>query len=50
MFFNDSIPFSMDVVFHHEKFPPPSFASNKGKVSIVADVSVVILLLGLLHY
>lgn len=50
MLFNNSIPFSMDIAFDHETFPPPSFASNKGKVSIVADVNVVILLLGLLHH
>jgi hypothetical protein len=50
MFFNGSIPFFMDVAFDHETFPPPSFASNKGKVFIVVDVSVITLLLGLLHH
>jgi hypothetical protein len=46
MFFNGSILFSMDVAFDHEIFPPPLFVSNKGKVYINVDVSVVILLLG----
>jgi hypothetical protein len=48
MLFNGSIPFSMDVAFDHEIFPHSSFVSNKGKVSIVANIIVVILLLGLL--
>ncbi len=50
MLFNGSIPFAMDVAFDHETFPPSSFASSNAKVFIVANVSVVILLLGLLHH
>jgi len=41
MFFNNSIPLSMDVTFDFEISPPLSFGSNKGKVYNVADVSVI---------
>jgi hypothetical protein len=43
MLFNNSIPLFMDATFDLETSSPPplSFTSNKGKVYIVVNVSVI---------